>query len=56
MTDNEMTFREFTIRGTVYSGNASHAEHTVYWAIRNSDSDSAIMIEEITIEAEEEDE
>jgi len=54
MEDNEMTFREFTIRGTVYSGNSSHAEHTVYWAIRNSASDGSILIDEIIIEDEEE--
>ena len=45
----EMKFREFVIRGKVYSGNESHAEHSVYWAIRNSEADSDILISDIEI-------
>jgi hypothetical protein len=45
----EMKFREFVIRGKVYSGNDSHARHSVYWAIRNSEADSDILISDIEI-------
>lgn len=44
-----LTYRTFTITGKVLSGSDSHAEHSVYWAIRNSEYDPDILITQITI-------
>lgn len=52
MEDTEMKYRHFVIRGRVYSGNESHAAHTVYWAIGNSEADSDILIDDIQIAEE----
>lgn len=45
----EMKYREFVVRGRVYSGNESHATHTVYWALADS-SNEPVLIEQIAIE------
>lgn len=45
-------YREFTITGKIYSGNDSHAHHQLFWALRNSESDSAILINDITVAKE----
>lgn len=52
MNNNEMAYREFTVRGRVYSGNESHAKHGVYWAIANSDEAERFLIDEVTVEGE----
>lgn len=49
MDEPDWRFRTFTISGKVYSGNESHARHTVYWALRNSEADSEILIEELAV-------
>jgi hypothetical protein len=49
LPEPERHYREFTITGKVYSGNESHAEWLLYWAIRNSEADSEILIDKITI-------
>lgn len=49
---DEMAFREFVVRGRVYSGNTSHARHSVYWALENSVQSDEILIDEIKIEGE----
>lgn len=49
---SEMKNREFVIRGKVFSGSDDHAKHSVFWAIRNSEFDSDIFIDEIQIEGE----
>ena len=49
MDSPEMTYRDFTITGRVYSGNESHAEHLVYWAIRNSETEEDVIIHSVTI-------
>jgi len=51
---SDMRYREFTLRGRVYSGNESHARHSVYWSIGASPYDSDILIDEIQIEGEDE--
>ena len=48
MTD-EMTYRDFTVTGRVYSGNNNHAEWVLYWAIRNSEHDENIIIHSVEI-------
>lgn len=47
-----MKNREFVIRGKVFSGSDKHAEHSLFWAIRNSEFDGEIYIDKITIERE----
>lgn len=46
---DEMGYRDFTVTGRVYSGNNNHAEHIVYWAIRNSEHDSDVIIHSVQI-------
>jgi len=45
-------YRSFTITGKVLSGNNSHAHHSLFWAIRNSEWDSEIMIDSIEVEGD----
>lgn len=53
-TEYEMAYRSFVMRGRVYSGNESHARHSVYWAINSSPYDTDILIDDIEIETERE--
>lgn len=46
----EWGFREFTVTGKIYSPKPSVAEHRVYWALRNSEYDDVILIDNIKIE------
>jgi hypothetical protein len=48
----QKTNLEFVIRGKVFAGNESHAKHSLFWAIRNSEWDGEIFIDEIYIERE----
>lgn len=50
MDDEDWRFRSFTLRGSVYGPKVSVSKHTVYWAIRNSESDDMILIDEIVFE------
>lgn len=45
----DMQFREFNVRGLVYSGNENHARHSVYWALVNSEQSDQFLINEIEI-------
>lgn len=45
-----MKFRDFVIRGRVYGPNTSVAKHNVFWAIRNSEYDEIILIDELEVE------
>jgi hypothetical protein len=47
--EEEMKFREFIVRGRVYSPNESVANHRVYWAIRNSEHEDVILIDEVNV-------
>jgi len=47
--EDEMQFRTFVVRGRVYSGNRSHAKHSIYWALADSGWSDEILIDEITI-------
>jgi len=47
---SEMKNRQFVIRGKVFSGSEEHAKHSVFWAIRNSEFDRDIFIDDIEIE------
>ncbi len=47
-------YRKFVITGKVLSGNNSHAHHSLFWAIRNSEWDSEIVIDGITVEGDRE--
>jgi len=49
MSDSEMAFRDFVVTGRVYSGNESHASHTIFWALTNSDHNDEILIQNIKI-------
>lgn len=49
---SEMKNREFVIRGKVFSDSEQHAEHSLFWAIRNSEFDADIFIDEIRVERE----
>ena len=49
---SDMKNHEFVLRGKVFAGNESHAEHSLFWAIRNSEWDAEIIIDEIKIERE----
>jgi urease accessory protein UreH len=49
VNETEMQYRDFTVTGRVYSGNKSHAKHSVYWAIRNSEQGNEILIDNIKI-------
>jgi hypothetical protein len=42
----------FVVRGKVFAGSDKHAEHSVFWAIRNSEWDGEILIDDIKIERE----
>ena len=53
MTKEKWEYRSFVIEGKVYSANESHAAHTVYWAIGNSEADSSILIKDLQIEKNE---
>jgi len=46
---SDMKYREFTITGRVYSGSDDHAKHLAFWAIRNSEHDSEILIDTLEI-------
>ena len=52
MKMSEMKNREFVIRGKVFSGSEQHAKHSLFWAIRNSEFDGDIFIDEIKLEGE----
>jgi hypothetical protein len=41
---------EFVLRGKVFAGSDEHAKHSVFWAIRNSEWDGEISIDDIKIE------
>jgi len=45
-----MAYREFTVKGRIYSPNESVAKHRVYWAIQNSEYQDEFLIDDITIE------
>jgi len=45
-----MAYRTVDMRARVYSGSDDHAKHTLYWAVRNSESDGDIIIAEIKVE------
>jgi hypothetical protein len=47
--DTKYEFRHFTVTGKVYSGNASHAKHSIYWALRNSQYDDELLIDTVEI-------
>ena len=47
--DYEMSYREFIIRGKVYSPNASVAKHRVYWAISDSQYEDEIIISDVEV-------
>lgn len=49
MSNNEMAYREFVVRGRVYSGNETHAKHSVYWSLANSEWSDQILIDGIEI-------
>ena len=49
---SEMENYEFVLRGKVFAGSETHAEHSVFWAIRNSEWDGEIFIDNIKIERE----
>ena len=49
---SDMENRKFVITGKVFSGSDEHAHHSLFWAIRNSEWDGEIAIEEIKIEGE----
>lgn len=55
--EDEMKYREFTVRGRVYSGNRSHATHTIYWALAEQRRRSGydVLIDDIVIQNGEED-
>jgi len=53
MEDTEKKYRSFVMRGRVYSGNESHAAHTVYWAHANGEAAGDILIDDIQITEEE---
>lgn len=45
----EWRYREFTVTGKIYSPKRSIAEYRVYWALRNSEFDDAILIDDIAV-------
>lgn len=45
----EMKFREFVVRGKVYSGSRDHAKHTVYWSLNSEENGDIFLIEEIQV-------
>ena len=47
--DYEMSYREFIIRGKVYSPNASVAKHRVYWAMSDSQYEDEIIISDVEV-------
>jgi hypothetical protein len=47
--EEEMKFREFVVRGRVYSPNQSVANHRVYWAIANSEHQDDFLIDEVFV-------
>lgn len=51
--EEPMKYRDFTITGRIYGPNESVAKHNVYWALRNSEYDDQILINEISIGGEE---
>lgn len=53
MTDDEpMKYRRFSVSGKIYSPNESVARHHIFWALRNSEYDDQILIDETIIEGE----
>ena len=50
MTEDTMAYREFTVKGKIYSPNESVAKHRVYWAIANSENQDEFLIGDIIIE------
>lgn len=47
--DDSMAYRDFTVTGRVYSGTNHHAEHIIYWALRNSEHDGDVIIHSVQI-------
>jgi hypothetical protein len=47
--EDNMTYREFIIRGKVYGPNASVSKHRVYWAISDSEYQDEIIISEVEV-------
>ena len=46
----EWRYREFTVTGKIYSPKRSIAEYRMFWALRNSEWDDSILIDNIKIE------
>jgi len=46
----EWRYREFTVTGKIYSPKQSIAEYRMFWALRNSEWDDSILIDNIKIE------
>jgi hypothetical protein len=49
---SDMKNRTFVITGKVFSGSDKNAEHSLFWALRNSEFDGEIFIDEIKIEGD----
>ena len=47
--DEEMSYREFIIRGKVHSPNVSVAKHRVYWAMADSQYQDEIIISDVEV-------
>jgi hypothetical protein len=50
--DERWAYRQFTVTGKIYSPKKSIAQYRVFWALRNSNFDDAILIDNIEIEEE----
>lgn len=49
MMQEDNKYREFVIKGRVYSPNDSVAKHRVYWAINDSEYQDEILIDEVNV-------
>lgn len=50
----EWRYREFTVTGKIYSPKQSIAEYRMFWALRNSEWDDSILIDDIEVREGEE--
>lgn len=47
--EQPMKYRNFTITGKIYGPNESVAKHNIFWALRNSEYDSEILIDSVDV-------
>jgi hypothetical protein len=48
--ETEMRFYSFKIEGKVYAGSETHARHSLFWALENSEWADEIINKEITLD------